>query len=150
MATQYNRSSTVTAELAASYLPNRDQDVMQALVTAGALIAAADGRVESVERDELLNYIDRQRFVPTISRASIAKAFDKRVRELKDRDSASVIVEAFRPLAGLSLASVVVRTAERVAAADGQIHRGEVQAFELIRLIMMTLPTSRPSVALRS
>ncbi len=129
MATQYNRSSTVTAELAASYLPNRDQDVMQALVTAGALIAAADGRVESVERDELLNYIDRQRFVPTISRASIAKAFDKRVRELKDRDSASVIVEAFRPLAGLSR---------------------EVQAFELIRLIMMTLPTSRPSVALRS
>src|SRR6266487_1128396 len=37
-------------------------------------------------------------------------------------------VYSFRPLAGRSLASVVVRTAERVAAADRQIHRGELHA----------------------
>jgi tellurite resistance protein TerB len=149
MAPRYDRSSTATAGLTASYLDNRDEDVMQALVTAGALVAVADGRVEPVERDELVNYIDRQGFVPTISRTNIAKAFDNRVRELQDRDSTSVIVETFRPLAGLSLASVVVRTAERVAAADRQIHPGEVRALKLVRLIMITLPARRPSASFR-
>jgi tellurite resistance protein len=48
-------------------------------------------------------------------------------------------------LAGLSLASVVVRTAERVAAVDGQIHPGELQALKLIRLFLMTLPARRPA-----
>src|SRR6516164_9421579 len=33
-----------------------------------------------------------------------------------------------------------VRTAERVAAADRQMHAGEVRALELIQLIMMRLP----------
>jgi hypothetical protein len=51
-----------------------------------------------------------------------------------------VIVEKLRPLAGLSLASVVIRTAERVAAADRQIHRNELQAIKLIRLFMASLP----------
>jgi hypothetical protein len=54
-----------------------------------------------------------------------------------------VTMEALRPLAGLSLASVVVRTAERVAAADRKIHPGELRALKLIRLIMMTLPVER-------
>jgi tellurite resistance protein TerB len=144
MATRYTSLSTAPAELNSSHVNNHDNEVMQALATAGALVALADGRVEAIERDELVNFIDQQGLVPTISRPEIADAFDDRVRQLKDRDSANVIVEAFRPLAGLSLASVVVRTAERVAAADRQIHPGEVQALKLIRLIMITLrrPTS--------
>jgi hypothetical protein len=36
------------------------------------------------------------------------------------------------------LASIVVRTAERVAAADSQIHSGELEALKLIRQIMRT------------
>jgi hypothetical protein len=95
---------------------------MEALVTAGGLVALADGRVEAVERDELLNFIDRQQLVPSISHHDIAHAFDHRLRQLEDRDSVQVIVDALRPLAGLSLASVVIRAAERVAAADRKIH----------------------------
>jgi tellurite resistance protein TerB len=147
MARRYTRSSTATAELTAGYLDNRDEEVMQALVTAGALVALADGRVEAVERDELLNYIDRQDLLPTISQLDIAEAFDNRVRQLQDRDSADAIMESFRPLAGLSLASIVVRTAERVAAADRQIHPGELRALKLIRLIMITLPARRSPAA---
>ena len=48
-----------------------------------------------------------------------------------------------RPLAGLSLASVVVPTAERVAAADRKIHPGELQALKLIRLIMTAFPEKK-------
>jgi tellurite resistance protein TerB len=145
MTKRYTRSSTAIAELTTNYVGHRDEEVLQALVTAGVLVALADGRVETVERDELVNYIDRQEFVPTISRHEIAEAFDNRVRQLKDRDSAEVIARTFRPLAGLSLASVVVRTAERVAAVDGQIHPGELQALKLIRLFLMTLPARRPA-----
>jgi tellurite resistance protein TerB len=141
--------STPTTALSRGYLGNRDEEVMQALVTAGAFVALADGRVEAIERDELVNYIGRQEFVPTISQRDIAEAFDNRVRQLRDRDTANAIVEAFQPLAGLSLASVVVRTAERVAAADRQIHLGELRALKLIRLIMITLPATRPPATFR-
>jgi tellurite resistance protein TerB len=143
-------SSSTTAELAADYLDHRDEEVKEALVTAGGLVALADGRVEAVERDELVNFIDRQQLVPTISQHDIAEAFDNRVRQLEDRDSVQVIVDALRPLAGLSLASVVIRAAERVAAADGKIHPGELQAIKLIRLIMMTLTAMRPTAPSRA
>src|SRR5262249_60346308 len=107
------RSRATKVEIMAVHADPRDQDVMQGLVTAGALVALADGRVETVERDELVNFIERQQFVSTIPRHDIVEAFDRRLRELRDRDSVEVITQSLRPLAGLSLASVVVRTAER-------------------------------------
>src|SRR5437764_12738679 len=106
MAKRFTHSSSKTAKLVAEYLDHRDEEVMEALVTAGGLVALADERVEAVERDELVNFIDRQQLVPTISQHDIAEAFDNRVRQLEDRDSVQVIVDALRPLAGLSLASV--------------------------------------------
>jgi tellurite resistance protein len=141
MGTRFTCPSTTTDEFDIHYLADHDQRVLQALVTAGALVALADGKVDASERDELVEFVDRQGFVPTISRHRIAEAFDNRVQQLKDRDGARVIVETFRPLAGLSMASVVIRTAERVAAADRQIHPGELRALKLIRLMMMALPS---------
>ena len=138
-----------TAEVVADYLEQRDEEVMQALVAAGALVALADGQLQAVERDELVNFIDRQGFAPTASRRDIASAFDRRARELANQVTANDVVETFRPLAGRSLASVVVRTAERVAAADKKIHAGELRALKLIRLVMMTLPTRRSLPALQ-
>ena len=116
----------------------REDEVMHALVTAGAFVALADGEVQGVERRELVNFLDRRGFVSTISRREIGETFDVRVRQLEERRSADVVVENFRPLAGLSLASVVIRTAERVAAADQRIHPAELRALKLIRLVMMS------------
>jgi tellurite resistance protein len=139
MPKRYTRLSATTAEHLANYLDTRDEDVMRGLVTAGAFVALADGRAEKAERDELVSFVDRQQFVPTMSKTVIAEIFDQRTRQLEDRNSAEVIIENLRPLAGLSLASVVLRTAERVAAADRQIHPCELQALELLRLIMTDL-----------
>src|SRR5262249_35370465 len=147
MAKQHPHPSNTSAERASDYSDQGDREVMQALVTAGALVALADGRVDAVERDELVNFIHRQRLVPAISQHEIAEAFDNRVRQLEHRDSVEMIVQAFRPLAGRSLASIVVRSAERVAAADRQIHRGELNALKLIRLLLMTLPAQRSVLA---
>jgi tellurite resistance protein TerB len=136
MVKRYTRPSTTTAEPAAGYLGNRDEEVMQALVTAGALVALADGRVQAIERDELVNFVGRQGFVPSISGHEIAEAFDNRVRQLEGRDSAGTIVETLRPLAGSSLASVVIRIATQVAAADRYIDPGELRVLKLIRRVL--------------
>jgi hypothetical protein len=98
----------------------------------------------------LVNFIDLRRLVPAMSQHEIAKAFDDRVRQLEDRDGVHVIVETFGPLSGRSLAHVVVQTAERIATADRQIHPGELQAVELIGLIMLNLPAKRPAITSRS
>ena len=146
MARRWTPSSMTTVEFLADCRDQGDEAVMQALATAGALVARADGRIDAVERDELVNFIDRQRLVPTISAQRIAAAFDSSLRQLEDKDSACVVAEALRPLAGLSLASVVVRTAERVAAADLQIHSGELEALKLIRQIMMTVSGQQAAI----
>jgi len=149
MAEQQPRPRVTTAQLVADYIEHRDEEVMQALAAAGALVALADGKLETAERDELVSFVDRQGFAPTAARRDIAAAFDQKTRELEGQLSANAVVETFRPLAGRSLASVVVRTAERVAAADRKIHACELRALKLIRLVMMTLPAQRPLAAFR-
>jgi tellurite resistance protein len=119
MAKKHKRPSITPADLVAEYFDQRDEQVMQALVTAGAFVALADGRVKDVERAELLSYVEGQDLVPTIARQEIVEAFDNRVREIEDRGSVKVIVDAFRPLVGRPPSSFLVRVAERVAAADG-------------------------------
>ncbi|MGC1354981.1 MAG: tellurite resistance TerB family protein [Xanthobacteraceae bacterium] len=143
MANSYPRSIPPAVEITPDYLNHRDEEVMHALVTAGALVALADGRLDDVERDELVAFIDQREFVPAFSPSDIAKAFNDRVRQLDDRYSPNLIIGALRPLAGLSLTSIVIRTAQRVAAADRKIHPGELHAVKLIRLIMMSLPAKR-------
>jgi tellurite resistance protein len=140
MSIRYTPLTPATAELSDRYLDYRDEEIMQGLVTAGALVALADGEVKTVERAELVSFIDRQGFVPTISQGDIAESFDRRVRDLEGQDCANVIVETLRPLTGQSLASVVVRTAQKVATADQKIEAGEFKALELLRRVMINLP----------
>jgi hypothetical protein len=81
--------------------------------------------------------------VPTIARQEIVEAFENRVREIEDRGSANVIVDAFRPVVGRSPPLFLVRVAERVAAADGYLHPNELQSIELVRLIVTNRPSCR-------
>ena len=137
MAVHYIRPN-LTGELRDPF--DCDEQVVKSLVTVGAFVALADGRVDAIEREEAVNYIDRQRLAPTISRHRIAEFFDARARHLEDRDFADLIAEALRPIAALSLTFDVVRIAEQVAAADRHIDPNEAQVISLIRLISMTTP----------
>jgi tellurite resistance protein len=112
-----------------------DELIVKAFVTVSAFVALADGRLDAIERDGAVNYIERQRLAPTISQERIAQFFDARARHLEDRDFADLIVEALRPVAALSLSVDVVRIAERVAEADGRLDPNEAQVIGLIRLI---------------
>jgi tellurite resistance protein TerB len=132
MAYQYFRS-THADELAGPF----DCDAVNALVTAGAFVALADGRVRTVERDEVVHYIHRRR---SATRQHIAYLFDARVRQLQEADFANVVLEALRPVPTMSLTSDVTRIAERVAAADRHVHPDEAKVIRLIRLITMSYP----------
>jgi tellurite resistance protein TerB len=143
------RHSTAVAEMERD-LKHCNEMLVQALAAAGALVALSDGRVETVERDEWVNFVDSQRIVPTMSRHDIGQIFDKCVRQLKRRGDVETMVDTFHALVDQSSASLVLRVAERVAAADRGIHPAEVQALSLISLIMMTLPTQmEPAARLR-
>ncbi len=127
-----------------------DEQVVKSLVTVGAFVALADGRVEAIERDEAVNYIDRQQLAPTISRRRIADFFDVQARHLEGRDFGDLIIEALRPVAALSLAFDVIRIAEVVAAADQHVDPNEAQVIRLIRLVAATSPEPKVVNPLRS
>jgi tellurite resistance protein TerB len=139
-------SSTAVAELEPDCFDNRAREVIQALLTAGAFVALADGRVRAVEREEAVNYIDQRALFLTLPRSKIAAAFDHQVRRLLRRDSPDVIMEALRPLASSSSASLVLGIAERVAAADRHIHSSELTTLKLLRLISI-MPPGRPGTS---
>ena len=117
-----------------------DEQVVRALVTVGAFVALADGRLDASERDEAVNYVDRQQLAPSISRPRIAAFFDARVRHLEGRDFADLIADALRPGVALSLTFDVVRIAELVAAADRHVCSDEAHVISLIRLIAKSSP----------
>jgi tellurite resistance protein len=119
-------------------LEQQDEEAMQALVAACAFMAVADGRVQLVEREELLNFVNREGLVPPTSRCDIGEMFDSRVRQLESARSFDAVAGALRPMAGSPLSSVVVRSAERIAAADRDLHPSEVDALRFIRRILTT------------
>jgi tellurite resistance protein len=131
------------AELVVNYLDRHDDEVMQALVTTGAFVSLADGQVKTIERDQLVDFLDGHQLAPGMSKRDIGEEFDRRLRQLRAGDKIEIVVQALRPLAGLSLSSVVVRSAELIAAADGHIHPNELMAIKLIRLVLMNLPTRK-------
>jgi tellurite resistance protein TerB len=137
MPIHYIRSS-ISGELCDPF--DCDEQAVKALVTVGAFVALADGRVQAIECDEAVRYIDRRRLAPTITQERIAEFFEDRARRLQDRDFADVIVEALRPAAAPSLTFDAVRIAELVAAADQHVDPNEAQVIRLIRLITMTSP----------
>jgi tellurite resistance protein len=119
------------------------QQAVNALLISSALVALADGRVDRIERDVAIDYIDQHQLAAAMSRRQIAAKFDQSVRCLEDRDFVDLVIDAFRPVPALSLASDVLRIAELVAAADGQVLPIERGAVALIRLITTKLPAPK-------
>ena len=123
---------------------DRSHEVLDALVTAAALVAVADGRVQAVEREELVNCIADERLFQGFSGSEIAAAFDKRAQQLQHRDGPEVIIKALRPLSGVLSTQLVLRIGRRVANADHRINQSELS--ELLRLITTTLSAAKPLV----
>jgi tellurite resistance protein len=148
MAKRFSRSSTNSEELVAEYLDQREEDLMQALVAAGAFVALADGQVQLVERDELVRFLAARRVLKHTPKGDMSDGFDSRVRQFRRGNRIEAIVKALRPVSRLSMSTIVMRAAERVAAADRCMHDDEVLAIKFMRQIMMDSLTNDRSVAL--
>lgn len=117
-----------------------ESDVLHALATVGAMVALADGAVAEAERDALMSFCAKRGLISGASEAALGRAFDSRVEQLKGPARAKTIRQSLRLLVDHSLALVVIRTAEKVAAADGNVHPGELRALDVIRRVMKAQP----------
>jgi tellurite resistance protein len=141
-----NRLGATQAEIIAAYVDDREDELLDAVITAAALVAQADGRAKPVERGELLDFLDRNEFLSVFTRAEIFDAFERRIGELQEPGSLEPAVDSLGRLAGRSLARLVVDASEAVAAADGHLHPRERRILQLIRIALgAQLPPSAPS-----
>jgi hypothetical protein len=105
MAKRYAHPSTTTAEHAIGCLGQR---VTQTLVSGGVLGRLAEGRLQAVQRDELVKSIDQHGFAPAISRCDVAKVLNdnnNNGERVKHRSGANEIVKTSHLSAGLLLRS---------------------------------------------
>ena len=127
------RSPLTPAELMAQYLDDRNDELLDAVVTAAALVARADGRIEPAERGLLIDFLDRNGFLSVFTRNQILDAFERRVRELDGERGAEAAVDSLGRLAGRSPARLVIGAGRHIAAANGGSHPVERHMLELIR-----------------
>jgi tellurite resistance protein len=136
------RSPMTPAQIVAAYLDDRDDELRDAVVTAAALVARADGRVEPAERGLLVDFMDRNGLLSVFTRHEILDAFECRVRQLDEHGGADAAVAALGRLAGRSPARFVIGAGKQVAAADGHFHPDELHMLRLIRHVLSTAPAA--------
>ena len=134
-----NRSSRkpshmTPAEIVAAYLDDRDGDLLDAVVTAAALVARADGHIQLVERGLLIDFMDRNGFLSIFSCAEILDAFDRRVHQFEEPGGAEAAVDRLRRFAGRTpVRRLVIGIGRRVATADGHLHPFERHVLQRLR-----------------
>jgi tellurite resistance protein len=124
--------------------PHYPWNLLWAVHTAAAAVARADGGVHRTERLALESYLRRCE-VEDLKSPLARGLFDKCLREL-ERESESERCMLSRVLAGFGgtpWAWIILRAGEHVAAADGAVHRAELQAIETIRTLL-DLPPGVP------
>jgi tellurite resistance protein len=135
-----NRSGMTAADITNAYMDDREDELLDAAVTAAALVAQADGAVEPIERSEMLDVLRRNGLLSVFTRFDILDVFDSRLRQLEEGEGIEVAVDSLGRLAGRSPAWLVVEAGECVAAADRHVNGRELQMLRLIRLAL-----TRPS-----
>jgi tellurite resistance protein len=117
-------------------MDDRDSELLDAVITAAALVARADSWIEPVERRQLLDFLRRKGLLSVFSRAEILDAFERRIRELEERRGAEMAVGSLGRFAGRSPARLVVDASQEIAAADRHLDPREQHILQLIRITL--------------
>lgn len=109
--------------------------VMQAVVTACAMIACADGHVAKKERQIFLRFLRHHGLLERHGRALFLTAFDKAVHDASslELDEICSLADELRAVAGMHGAPFVAQAAAHVALADGVTWPQEMALLEVIR-----------------
>ena len=138
------------AEMAAAYTEPREDELLDAAVTAAALVARADTRIDAAERGQLLDFLDRKGVLSVFTPAEIIDTFERRLRELNYPGGAAAILRHLKRHAERPLARVAIDAGEEIAAADRRIDPREQQMLQVIRVVLSkrsALPPSRLDLA---
>jgi tellurite resistance protein len=127
--------STTQAGMAA-YMHDRANELLDAVITATALVAGADGWVDPVERSQLLVFLNRNGLLAVFTREEVLDVWEDRTRQLAEHRGAEVALGSLRRLAGRSLARLLVDGSAFVAAVDGHLQLGELHILALIRITL--------------
>ena len=130
------RVKLTRAEIVAAYLDFREEELLDAMVTAATLVARADGWVQPVERGQLLDFFDREEFLSIFTREEILEVFERCVRELREPRGLIAAVERLRRRAGQVPVQLVIDVSEEVAVADCRLDPREQRILELIRTLL--------------
>jgi tellurite resistance protein TerB len=111
-----------------------EEMLFEAVVTAGAVVALADGHVDPEERARVVDLVERSGWLSTYTAAEAEDAFDSQVRQLEMEDGIpETALNSVRRVGDGLGSRVVVCAAEEVASADGQIQPHEEEAIGLVR-----------------
>jgi tellurite resistance protein len=110
-------------------------DTISGLVTAGAIMACADGQPDSAERLAWLGFLRDEGVLAHVSRREMLDCFDNRARELETLKFPELCTAAgnLSRLAETSGARLVGLAASRVALADGVVWPQEIAMLQVIR-----------------
>lgn len=120
-------------ELKAAHRDYLEETLFEAVVTAGAIVAMADGAAESCERAELVGFVERSHWLETYTPGEAAEAFDSRVRQFELAGGVPAAMSSLRRVGDPLGVSIVLAAGERIAAADGHVQAAEEAALRLIR-----------------
>jgi tellurite resistance protein len=138
------------AEMMAAYAEYREDELLDAAVSAAALVARADTRIDAAERRQLLDFLEREGVLSVFTPAEIIEVFERRLRELNEPGGAVATLRQLKRHAERPLARVAIDAGEEIAAADCRIDPREQQILQLIRLILggqLVRSASRPNTA---
>jgi tellurite resistance protein len=109
VARKYNRQSSCMKpiEPKAAHHAYFEEALFEAIITACAVVAFADGQVHYAEREEIIKLIDRSIDLSTYTTTETGEAFDSRIREL--------IAE----YANFDLLAMLLKRCSRACAASG-------------------------------
>ena len=70
MPNRHTRSRLVATQIAesASFVDRRDAELLDGVVTAGALVAQSDGQVAPAEREMVVDFLDQKGLLPVFTR----------------------------------------------------------------------------------
>ena len=135
-----HRFDATAAEIMAAYWEAREDELVDAVVTAAALVAVADGRVDATERERLANFLDRDGILSVFTQTEIRRIFEHRVRELCEPKAAVAALRQLGRHVERALARVIIDAGEEITAADGRIDLRERRILQLLRIILGAPP----------
>jgi tellurite resistance protein len=125
--------SDLTATIAAARRQAWGEEMLDAFVTAAALVARADNWVQPIERNQLLDFLDRVDLLAAVGRDDIAAVFERCMRELREPLGIDAALNRLSRVARRSYAPLMLELAEEVAAADCRLDPREREMLDLIR-----------------